>query len=268
VQPEDFATVRYAVDGPIARVTMNRPERRNAENIQMITERDAALRLAAADPDVRVIVIGGAGSTFCAGHDLAEWQTDEEMRRIRTDVDRRTAFEWRHYYRTSQFLRELPKPTIAMVQGACVASGFMLVAMCDLVVAADNARFRDPTLGFGRLPGSDAPPVSSATTEVLFHPWSLGLRKAKELLFTGDWLDAADAKECGFVNRVVPLERLEAETMALADRVAAASPDAIALVKQSLRFTEDAMGRASSHEYHFLLHQLRHAGLSADWLRG
>lgn len=259
--------VRYEVDGHVARIIMNRPEKRNAESVELIEARDVAFRRAEEDRDVHVVVLGSEGPSFCAGHDLGQILGDPEIAAAREGVDGTFEFEWRYYFEASQRVQQLSKPTIAMVQGACVAGGFVLAAMCDLIVAADDARFSDPVLGFARRPGEDGAPLSAASMEVFFHPWQLGVRKAKELLFTGEPLDAAEAKACGFVNRVVPGDRLEAETMALAQRVASASPAAVALVKRSFEFAQEAMGMRVSMQHHFLLHQLRHAGLGDGWLR-
>jgi len=259
--------VGYDVDGHVARITMRRPEKRNAENVELIEARDVAFGRAEDDPDVRVVVLGSEGPSFCAGHDLGQILTDPDVVAARDGVDGTFEFEWRYYFELSQRVQQLSKPTIAMVQGACVAGGFVLAAMCDLIVAADDARFSDPVLGFARRPGEGGEPLSAAAMEVFFHPWQLGVRKAKELLFTGDWLDATEAKACGFVNRVVPRDQLDEETMVLARRVASASPAAVALVKRSFEFTQQAMGMQESMQFHFLLHQLRHAGLGDGWLR-
>ena len=259
--------VKYEVDGRVARITMNRPEKRNAESVELIEERDLAFRRAEQDSDIRVVVLQSEGPSFCAGHDLGQILGDADIAAAREGVDGTFEFEWRYYYEASLRVQQLSKPTIARVQGACVAGGFVLAAMCDLIVAADDARFCDPVLGFARRPGDDGAPLSAASMEVFFHPWQLGVRKAKELLFTGDWLDATEAKACGFVNRVVPVDRLDAETMALAERVATASPAAVALVKHSFEFAQEAMGMRVSMQHHFLLHQLRHAGLGDGWLR-
>jgi enoyl-CoA hydratase len=260
-----FETLRYERDGHVARIIMNRPEKRNAENFQLIDERDAAFQEAERDRDVRVVVLGAAGSSFSAGHDLGEIGRDPHMQAIRSTVEGTVDFERRFYFDAALRIQRLSKPTIAMVQGACVAGALTTAAMCDLIVAADDARFRDPLLGFAQRP--DGGQIAAASIEVFIYPWQLGIRKAKEMLFTGDWLSAAEAKECGFVNRVVPREQLEAETMALAARIAEASPSSIALVKRSFEYAQRAMGMDASYEYHFLLHQLNHAGLREGWLR-
>lgn len=260
-------TVIYETEGAVARILMARPDKRNAESSRLIEERDAAFQRAESDPEVRVVVLGGNGPSFCAGHDLGEIASDSQMQEIRADFDSMVAFERRYYYEASLRIQQFSKPTIAMVQGACVAGGFVLAAMCDLIVAADDARFLDPVLGFGKGPGPEGDPLNAASMEVFFHPWQLGIRKAKELLFTGEWLTAEEAKAIGFVNRVVPRDDLRTATMTLAERVALGSPAAIAMVKRSFQVAQEAMGMRFALEHHFLLHQLRHAGLNEGWLR-
>jgi enoyl-CoA hydratase len=260
-----WETIVYEVVGNVARIIMNRPDKRNAESFQLIDERDGAFREAERDPEVRVVVLGAAGPSFSAGHDLSEIAGDERMAAIRSRTETRVEFEQRFYVETALRIQRFSKPTIAMVQGACVAAGFVTAAMCDLIVASEDARFRDPLLGFATLPGEGR--IGAASTEVFFHPWQLPVRIAKEMLFTGGWLDANSAREFGFVNRVVPREALEAETMTLANKVAEASPAAAALIKRSIQYSQDLMGQAASYEHHFLIHQLRHDGLGDGWLR-
>jgi enoyl-CoA hydratase len=150
---------------------------------------------------------------------------------------------------------DFPKPTIAQVQGACVSGGFMIANMCDLVVAGESAYFSDPvghTLG-------------AAATEVLIHPWVMGLRKAKEMLYTGGHVDAAEALRIGMVNRVVPDAELGAQTDALAARIAQAPPFGLKLIKRSLNRSLDAQGLRGALSAHFDTHQLSH--LSEGFLR-
>jgi enoyl-CoA hydratase len=221
-----------------------RPERRNAESRQLLDEFDDALSRCIADDDVRVIVIGGQGDHFSAGHDLKEAQES----RADFTVEQRWAYESRRYYGYALKVWDCPKPTIARVQGACIAGGFMLANMCDLIVASDDAFFSDPVTHT----------LATAAVEVLVHPWVMGLRQAKEFLFTGERLSAADAHAMGMVNRVVPLERLDAETTELAARIAQAPPFAISLLKRSLNRTFDAQGFRTALSAHFDLHQLSH----------
>ena len=141
--------------------------------------------------------------------------------------------------------REFPKPTIAQVQGVCIMGGLMLATSCDLIVAADNARFADRTVRWG------GPHVQYASL-----PWEIGIRKAKEAIFTGDWIEAEEALRLGLVNRVVPLARLEEETMALAQRIALQDPFAVRLAKRSLNQMQDEMGFRVSINSAFQAHAL------------
>jgi enoyl-CoA hydratase len=144
--------------------------------------------------------------------------------------------------------REIPKPTIAMVQGACIAGGLMLAWVCDLIVASEDAFFSDPVLKMG-IPG----------VEYFAHPWAVGPRFAKEMLFTGDRFTVQRAYELGMVNRVVPRDELAAETFALAGRIAAMPPFGLALAKRAVNLCEEQMGMRSGMDAVFGLHHLAHA---------
>jgi enoyl-CoA hydratase len=189
-------------------------------------------------------VIAGRGEHFSAGHDLKEAQA----KRADFTVEQRWAYESQRYYGYCLRIWDCPKPTIAQVQGACIAGGFMVANMCDLVVAADDAYFADPV----------AHTLGTAAVEVLVHPWVMGLRKAKEMLYTGMRMGAAEAHAIGLVNRVVPRERLDAETLALAQRIAEAPPFGLRLLKRSLNRSLDAQGFRVALEAHFDTHQLSH----------
>ena len=163
-------------------------------------------------------------------------------------MEERWAYEELRYFDYSMRIWDFPKPTIAQVQGACVAGGFMIANMCDLVVAGESAYFSDPvghTLG-------------AAATEVLIHPWVMGGRKAKEFLFTGAKLSAQDAHAIGMVNRVVPDAQLQDSTMAMAQQIAKAPPFGLRLIKRSINRTLDAQGLRTALAAHFDTHQLSH----------
>ena len=234
--------VQYAVEGPIARVTMNRPEFGNAQNSAMTYALDDAFYRAAADDSVAVIVLAGAGDHFSAGHDIGTPERDADTSFPRQAVlwwdhvgkagaDARYAREMEVYLGMCRRWREIPKPAIAMVQGACIAGGLMLAWVCDLIVAAEDAFFADPVVRMG-IPG----------VEYFAHPWVLGPRFAKEVLFTGGRFTAERAYEVGMVNRVVPRAELEAATFALAQEVAAMPPFGLALAKRAVNQCEDLMG--------------------------
>ncbi len=251
--------VRYEVRGPVAVVTMNRPEYRNAQNSAMTYALDDAFYAAAADDDVAVIVLQGAGRHFSAGHDIGTPGRDVDQ-----SFPRRAGLWWDHvgkqgvegrYARESEVYlgmcrrwRELPKPMIASVHGACIAGGLMLAWTCDLIVASDDAYFMDPVVRMG-IPG----------VEYFAHPWVMGARAAREFLFTGERFDAARALQVGMVNRVVPRDRLEEETMALAASVARMPRLGLALTKRAINQSEDLMGLRAGMDSVFGLHHAAHA---------
>jgi len=230
--------------GAIRRISLNRPQARNAQNQQMLDELSAAFDAAKNDDAVRVVILAGEGDHFSAGHDLKEAQE----KRANFTVEQRWAYEELRYFDYSMQIWDFPKPAIAQVQGACVAGGFMIANMCDLIVASDDAFFSDPV----------SQTLATASVEVLIHPWVMGLRKAKEFLYTGMRMTAADAKEIGMVNRVVARQDLEAATMELAERIAQAAPFGLKLTKKSLNRSMDVQGMRDALSAHFDTHQLSH----------
>lgn len=252
-------TVLYERNGPVAIVRMNRPRYRNAQNSAMTYELDRAFYRAAADDDVRVIVLAGNGDHFSAGHDIGtpERDVDESFDRVasmwwdhvgKEGGASRVARESEVYLGMCRRWRELPKPMVAMVQGACIAGGLMLAWSCDLIVAADDAFFMDPVLRMG-IPG----------VEYFAHPWAVGPRAAKEMLFLAERLPAARAYELGMVSRVVARDELEAETVALSQRIAEMPAFGLALAKRAVNQAEDLMGMRDGMDAVFGLHHLAHA---------
>ncbi|MFF5126311.1 enoyl-CoA hydratase [Streptomyces syringium] len=251
--------VRYTRRGPVATVTMNRPEYRNAQNSAMTYALDDAFCAAAADDGVKVVVLAGAGRHFSAGHDIGSPGRDADAffaRRAglwwdhcdKAGAERRFARESEVYLGMCRRWRELPKPVIASVQGACVAGGLMLAWVCDLIVASEDAFFADPVVRMG-IPG----------VEYFAHPWVMPPRIAKEFLFTGDRMTARRAHEVGMVNRVVPREQLVACTRELAERVAEMPRMGLALAKRAVNQAEDLQGLHSGLDSVFGLHHLAHA---------
>jgi enoyl-CoA hydratase len=267
----DDQVVTYEVRGATAVVTMNRPEYRNAQNSAMTYALDAAFQRAVDDDAVSVIVLAGAGKHFSAGHDIGTPGRDVDVHFDNAAVlwwdhvgreggDLRYAREMEVYLGMCRRWREIPKPMIAMVQGACIAGGLMLAFVCDLIVAADDAFFADPVVRMG-IPG----------VEYFAHPWVLGPRAAKEILFTGDRFSAQRAYEWGMVNRVVLSGELEGETFAIADRIAAMPQFGLALTKRAVNQCEDAMGMRTGMDSVFGLHHFAHAHnaeVGADSLGG
>jgi 2-(1,2-epoxy-1,2-dihydrophenyl)acetyl-CoA isomerase len=212
------ATVLVEEAGGIARLTLNRPEARNALDLTMREELEARLRALAADPRVRVLVVGGAGDHFCAGGDVKLMQTL-----------RMTAAEGRERVeamnRAIRALAGFRTPTIAMVDGYAVGAGCNLALACDLVVASERAGFGQVFARIGLIPDGGG---------THFLPRRVGLAKAKELVFTADIIPAAEAERIGLVNRVVPTAELVSVTLDLARRVADGPPRALAMAKSLL----------------------------------
>jgi enoyl-CoA hydratase len=239
----------------VARVTLARPEKRNAQNPPLLYELDAALAEAAADDGVGVIVLAADGPDFSSGHELgggfalpgapvATLQGGYGA----PGIEGRYAFENEAFLGLCRRWREIAKPTIAQVQGRVIAGGLMLVWPMDLIVAADDALFSDPVVAFG---------VNGV--EYFAHVHELGARRAKELLFTGEPITAADAKALGMVNRVVPSVELEAATLALAETIARRPPFGLRLAKTSVNRAQDAQGLPQAIDGAFAQHHLAHA---------
>ena len=241
----DAAPVRYSADGAIATITLDRPRAANAQNSRLIDELDAAFDRAEADDAVRVVVLAAEGKHFSAGHDLKELLAGEEFWAAqRATPEGKLRHEQVMYFDKLVKIRDLRKPTIAAVQGTCSAAGLMLACMCDLIVAADDARFSNPVLR-----------MSGVGVELLVEPWELGPRKAKEFLFCAQEFGADEAERYGLVNRVVPRADLERATREMAEHVALVPPLTAEAVKASINHMVDLMGQRESWRYHFMLHQ-------------
>lgn len=268
---EENEIVEYERRGAVAVVTMNRPDYRNAQNSAMTYALDAAFTRAVDDDEVKVIVLAGAGKHFSAGHDIGTPGRDVDV-----PHERKATLWWDHtdksgdefwfsreievYLGMCRRWREIPKPTIAMVQGACIAGGMMLAWVCDLIVASDDAFFADPVVRMG-IPG----------VEYFAHPWMIGPRAAKEVLFTGEKFGAQRAKEWGMLNRVVPRDRLDTDVMELAEQIATMPRFGLMLAKKAVNQSEDQMGMRSGMDSAFGLHHIAHAhneAVSTDYLGG
>lgn len=242
--------VLYDLEGHVAVVTMNRPDVANAQNTALIDGIDACFSRAEADDEVRVVVLRGAGRHFSSGHDLKALVMPSEAdhwRAMRSTPEGKYRHEQVMYVERCKRIYDFRKPTIAAVQGACIAGGLMLACMCDLIVAADTARFQNPVLR-----------MTGAGVELLVEPWELGVRKAKEFLWTGEEIDAAEAWRLGLVNRVVPAAELDKRAMELAERVALVPPVTAEVVKDTINHAASLMGREHSWKYHFMAHHWMH----------
>lgn len=263
--------VLYETEGPVAIVTMNRDEYRNAQNAKMTYALDDAFNRAIDDDDMKVIVLAGAGKHFSAGHDIGTPDRD-----IHKSFERRATNWYEHadkdsaenYFVREQELylgmcrrwREIPKPTVAMVQGACIAGGLMLAWVCDLIIASDDAFFADPVVKMG-IPG----------VEYFAHAHTMPPRIAKEFLYLGEKMPAQRAYEVGMINRVFPRAALRDETLAIANRIADKPRFGLALTKKAINQAEDRMGLRDTMDATYALHHLAHAHnqlSSEDHLQG
>ena len=206
------------------RLTLNRPAKLNALSAELVAALDAAIVAAGADPDVRVIAIEGSGRAFSAGYDL----TEEAESGIGGPVQWRAALA-ADVDATLRIL-DCEKPVIAQIHGYALAGGLELAMACDLVVAAEGTRLGEPEIRYGSAPVT------------LLMPYLIGQKKTRELLLTGDLIDAAEAERIGLVNRVVPADRLAAEVDALADRLARTPPEVMGPTKRMLNRAMDAAG--------------------------
>jgi enoyl-CoA hydratase len=217
------------VDAPathVRRLTLNRPNKRNALSNELRSQLFDLLRAADADPDVRVVIIRGSGPCFSAGYDLAQ---DPDERRP-WPISRADGGWARHVMQGWFEMMDLATPLIAQVHGYCLAGGTELATACDLVYVATDAQ-----IGY--------PPVRSMSSpDMAWQPWLMGLRRAMEAMLTGDSMTGAEAVEAGFANRHFPVEELDAEVLAVAGRVAKVAPDLQALNKRVVHRAMEAMG--------------------------
>ena len=258
VSYETDTPVRYTVEGTIAWISMDRPRFNNAQNSQMTYALDAAFRRAVDDDAVKVVVLKGEGKNFSAGHDIGtpgrDVQRSFERKNLWYDHVNKPGAEFLYAREQEVYLgmcrrwREMPKPTVAMVQGACIAGGVMLAWVCDLIVASEEAYFQDPVVRMG-IPG----------VEYFAHAFELPPRIAKEFLFLGERMGAERAHQYGMVNRIVPLERLEQETRAMANYIAEMPRLGLALTKQAINHVEDLRGKRSAMDAVFHMHHFAHA---------
>lgn len=254
----DEAPVLYEVRDGVALITLNRPRYGNAQNPHMLYELDAAFIRAVEDDEVGAIVLAGSGKHFSSGHDLGtpgghDWVRDVDKKtpwyepRRRAGAEGQYAAEQEVYLGLCRRWRDLPKPTIAAVQGACIAGGLMLAWVCDIIVASEDAYFSDPVLAMG-VPG----------VEYFAHAFEMPSRIAREFLMLGEKMTAARAYEVGMVNRVVGPEALVEEALRIGQRLAQRPRFALALTKQAFNFVDDLQGKRNAMEGVFAMHHLAH----------
>jgi len=261
---QDLKFIAYETleNGTIARITLNRPEARNAQNRGLLIELDEAFLAAEADDDVRVVILRGAGPLFSAGHDLGSEQARIEREpgpdqhpSFRTNGGTRPAAEgrglqeWHYFFKNTLRWRDLRKITIAEVHGKVYSAGLMLMWACDLIVAAEGSEFADVV----------GTRLGMCGLEYFGHPWEFGPRKAKELLLTGDSIGVEEAHQLGMVSKIFEPEQLSDKTLELAKRIANLDTMAALMIKESVNQTVDNQGFHNALNAAFTLHQLNHS---------
>ena len=223
-----YSEILYSTKGPVAFLTLNNPSKINALSKTMIDEILQVLNEISSDESLKVLVIRASGKHFCAGHNLTEMVAGG-VKEYKLIFDRCT--------RMMEMIHEIPQPVIAQVQGIATAAGCQLVAWCDLAVAEKGARFATPGVKIGLF----------CTTPMVAITRSIGRKAALEMLLTGRYYPAAEAKELGLINRVVPLEALESETEMLANQIAEASRFTLSIGKQGFYAQVDQPDAAAMH---------------------
>ncbi len=259
IDPDSLETVSYRVDnrGPegVAVISLNRDDKRNAQNNQMTYELNHCFDLAARDSDVKVIVLRAEGKHFSSGHDLRDRSSHQDFPQVFPQSpftgegqEGMMAHEEEVYFNMCWRWRNIPKPVIAAAQGKTIAGGLMLLWVADIIIAADDATFSDPVVAFG---------VNGV--EYFGHPWELGARKAKELLFTGESITAQEAMTLGMVNKVVEAANLDLTTLQMAQTIAQRPGFALKLAKESVNQALEAQGQYTAMKAAFSLQHLGHA---------
>jgi len=241
----------------VARIVLNRVETRNSQDTHFLYELNEAFDIAAQDDDIRCIVLAANGPHFSSGHDLREANGVEQLRNHKTvgtwcgfgcaGAEAQMSREKELYIGLCERWRNIPKPTIAAVQGRCIMGGLMLIWPCDIIIASEDALFVDHAVSFG-----------VGGVEYFAHPWEMGARKAKEFLFTGEWMTAAEAHRLGMINHVVARDQLQDAALEMAKKIAKKSLFALKLAKESVNAMEDVQGRLAAMQTSFALHQLAH----------
>lgn len=258
----EFISVEPLDEGTIVRITLNRPKQRNAQNRGLLVELNDAFLAAEADDQVRVVILAGAGPMFSAGHDMGSKQgiaeatpgpTQHPTWKInggtRQGVERLMLQEWHYFFENTKRWRNLRKITIAQVHGNVISAGLMLMWACDLIVSADDTLFSDVV----------GTRLGMCGMEYFAHPWEFGPRKTKELMLTGDAIDATEAHQLGMVSKVWPEAELAERTVEFARRIAALPTMTALMIKESVNQSVDSMGFQNALNACFTMHELNHA---------
>ncbi len=256
---ETETPVHYEVKDGVAWLMMDRPGYNNAQNGQMTYALDDAFNRAVQDDSVGCIVLGGNGKHFSAGHDIGtpgrDLHHEFDKRLMIAPHTNKPAAELLYTREQEQYLgmcrrwRDVPKPTIAMVQGACVAGGLMLAWTCDLIVASEDAFFQDPVNPMMGIPG----------VEYFAHAYELPPRVAKEFLLLGERMSAQRAEQFGMVNRIVPRDELRSTVDAMAKKLAGQGRLGNWLTKQAVNHVEELRGKRAAMDAVFHMHHFAHA---------
>ncbi len=228
----EYTQIRYEQEGRVVRLVLDRPQYRNAQSRILIEELDDAYKRAGDDDDVGAILLMGEGDHFSAGHDLGtpEELADKEERPYQEGLRGRYKRTWDMNIDTTMRWRNIPKPTIAAVQGYCIFAGWIISSASDVIFASDDAMFLPTNFQYFSV------------------PWDLSVRKAKEILFESRFIDGEEAERLGYVNQVFPREKLHEEAMAYATRVAANDPFQLRMIKLALNQVQESQG-FSAHIY-------------------
>jgi enoyl-CoA hydratase len=248
--------------GRVARILLNRPDSRNAQNRALLVELNDAFLQAEADDEVRVVILGGTGPMFSSGHDLGSKASREDAMpgpnqhpthkingATRKGSEALMLQEWHYFYDNTRRWRNLRKITIGQAHGDVYAAGLMLLWACDLIVCAEGTRFADVV----------GTRLGMCGVEYFAHPWEFGPRKAKELLLTGDSVDADEAHALGMVSKVFPAEELSDRTVEFAQRIAQLPTMTALLIKEAVNQSVDNMGFYNALNACFTLHELNHS---------
>ena len=256
----DYQFLSYELldDGSIARILLDRPDVRNAQNRGLLVELNDAFLRSEADDEVRVVILGGTGPMFSAGHDMGsktalaergEHRSYKVNGGTRKGAEYVMLQEWHHYFQSTLRWRNLRKITVAQVHGDVYAAGLMLMWACDLIVAAEDTKFADVV----------GTRLGMCGVEYFAHPWEFGPRKTKELMLTGDSLSVDEAHALGMVSKVFPTDQLAERTLEFARRIARLPTMTALLIKESVNQTVDQMGFYNALSSCFTLHELNHA---------
>ncbi len=257
-----YITYEELDDKSIVRIMLNRPNQRNAQNRGLLVELDEAFLRAEADDQVRVVILGGAGTMFSSGHDMGSKDSIAERAGgenehpsmsinggTRAGAENRMLQEWHYFYQNTLRWRNLRKITIAQVHGNVFSAGLMLMWACDLIVAAENTEFAD-VVGHR---------LGMCGMEFFAHPWEFGPRRAKELMLTGDSIGAEEAHQIGMVSKIFPEAEMSEKTLEMARRIARLPTMAALMIKESVNQSVDNMGFQNALQACFTIHQLNHS---------